>query len=237
MIAAVEEAICARLRSAAELGILGYSLNTVETYGGQLDDMESLRRVAHMLPACFVCCLGERLKDDMNGGRYRMEGRFAVIVAAKNAGNEQARRHGSPGAVGTYQIRRDVRTLLSDQRLGLEIDYLVPEGTHPFFTVQTQGLQVSILSVEFSTTWIEYGMEQANAATAYDPEAGLPAVITPEMFAAAQQLVPVGEIPTPRDILAAALGVAPLENINGKWLQPAVAGQLSVTFEGSENGN
>lgn len=223
MIAAIETAIVERLRSASALGILGYRLKTVETYGGQFDDMDSLRMAAAKLPAAFVACLGEKLDADLNGGRYRMKGSFAVIVAAKNAGSEQARRHGSPGAVGTYQIRRDVRVLLSDQTLGLDVGYLVPEGTHPFFTVVNRGLQISILSVEFSMTWVEESSGQCD---------GLPAVLTEDMTLAAQPLTPPGEQPGPREVMAAAMGIAPLKTINGDWLAPATAGQSSVTLEG-----
>lgn len=214
MIALIENAMTARLQSASDVGILGYKLKTVCTYGGQLDDMESVRRMAHALPACLIVCLGEGLESDMGGGRYRMKGRFAVIVVAHNARNEQARRHGAAGSVGSYQIRRDVRTLLTDQSLGLEHGYLVPEGTKPFFTGILDDLQLSVVSVEFSTLWVEEAAAQ---------HADIPAALTPEMVEAARPLTP-GQPPSPSTVLAAALGLAPLHTIAAEWLPPCHAG-------------
>lgn len=221
MIAAIENAIAARLQSASDLGILGYRLKTVATYGGQLDDEESVRRAATMLPACFVVCLGESLEADLGGGRYRMEGLFGVIAAAGNARSERDRRHGGPGAVGTYQMRRDIRTLLTDQTLGLEQGYLVPRGTRPFFTRVLDGLGISVLSVEFSMSWCEEAAGQAES---------VPAALSPDMVEAAKNLTP-GESPTPASVLAAAIGLAPLESINAVWLAPCCSGQGTSQVE------
>ncbi|MEG2173143.1 MAG: phage protein Gp37 [Desulfovibrionaceae bacterium] len=228
MIALMENAMVERLQSASDLGILGYKLKTVSTYGGQLDDMDAVRRLAHALPACLVVCLGESLDTDMGGGHYRMKGRFAVLVLAHNSRNEQARRHGAAGSVGTYQLRRDVRMLLSDQSLGLGQGYLVPEGTKSFFTGIFDDLEFSVLSVEFSTTWVEESSGQ---------HADVPARLTPEMVEAARPLTP-GVPPAPATLFAAALGLAPFRRIYAGWLAPCCVGKSStkVTFEGENYG-
>ncbi len=205
MIATIENAIVERIESASALGILGYTLKKVETYGGQLDDDYHVRMIINSLPAVYVVNLSEKQTKDIGGGKYQFEGRFAVMVCARNARNEAATRHGAgANEVGTYQICRDVRTLLADQTLGLGHGYLVPEGAKPLFNGMIEKNKLSLRSLEFSMRWVE-----GSAPSMHN----LPAQLTPELLKNA-------EYKTPEGVLAESTHPRAFEALIAEWLSP-----------------
>jgi hypothetical protein len=118
----------------------------------------------------------------MGQASWKVKARFAVLVAAQNKRNHTNARHGEPGMVGSYQIARDVQTLLVDQTLGLEIDPFALVGSKPLANAKTNGGSVSILTLEFATAYtiaaLPDGLEAALAqgetlAEAFDKTAGL----------------------------------------------------------------
>lgn len=150
MIAAVEQAIIARIKAASDAGVLGYRFRQVESYGGQLDQVST---VVKATPAAWVILRGLRPGTDVAGDAFRVAATFAVMVAAKNARNERAARHGAAGDVGAYQLAMDVRALLIGHQLGLEIERLAP-GAVNILAVPGRG-SLAVLACEFTTAWIE----------------------------------------------------------------------------------
>ncbi len=153
MIGEIETAIVTRILSASSGGHLGYKLKTVASYGGQFDSDQELKKALPGMPGAWVTLLRDRKDREIVNGLWRMKAEFAIIVAATSKRNEAARRHGAAGAVGVYQIARDIRILLADQKLGLEMDYLTPEGARTFPLAVAEANSVGILAVEFSTTY------------------------------------------------------------------------------------
>lgn len=213
MIAAIETAIVQRLSSASKHGLLGYTLKTVESYGGQLDDEETLRRLAVQLPACFVVFLGEKGEGEHTNATYKFEARFGVIVVTRNARNEAATRHGAKTAqgqeTGSYQIKRDVRLLLTDQKLGLGQGRMVPEGIKSLFNGTVNGKKMSVISLEFSM-----GYKEKYTADDTLP-AELPKEVVGEALARAKEQ---GAEPGPAWVLSPT--PPKLEEITATWLCP-----------------
>lgn len=165
MIGTIETAVLARLRSASTTGLLGYRLKNIESYGGEFDGPEELKRVLSGLPGAFVVFLGDEQTGDRGNGCWMMRPTFAVLVAAQNKRNEASRRQGAVGDVGSYQMALDVRTLLANQTLGLNIEPLTPLKIRPFPLAKTDQHAVSILAVEFRTGYVLEGAQDALTAT------------------------------------------------------------------------
>lgn len=211
MIGAIENAIVARLKSASDLGLLGYSLKTVESYGGEFD-ADELAKAAAKLPGAFVLFLGDEQQRAVSDGRWEMKGTFAVLVGAKNKRNEAARRHGGQGQgeVGSWQMARDARTLLADQRLGLEIGYLVPTKMQPLPLARVGNDPLSLVTVEFETTYTLTGAPDAQAATGADGAALPPGALPPGLDPAAGLLANMGR----------AAGITDFAGLDADWDAP-----------------
>jgi phage gp37-like protein len=153
MIAAVENAIAARIQAAAEGGALGYPLRTVAVYAGEFDD--GLRSVARAFPAVWVALRALGRGEAVAGDGWKIPATFAVFVGTTNRRNQKARRHGAAGDVGSLQLVKDVRALLLGSRLGLEIDPIAPGPVTGLVNAVVDGIAASVYACEFATGWIE----------------------------------------------------------------------------------
>ncbi|MFZ2469477.1 MAG: phage protein Gp37 [Parvibaculum sedimenti] len=151
MIGAIENAIIARLKAASDSNVLGYTLRTIESYGGQFADEERLNKLIRY-PAAYVVFLGDRPLGE-TGYSDQLGATFAVIVAAQNVRNEASTRHGDGGEVGTYQLIKDVRGLLKRQDFGLDIGGFALGPARSLFSGTVETRRVSVFAVEFSTTY------------------------------------------------------------------------------------
>lgn len=185
-IGAIENAMLARIREASESGALGYRLKTVATYQGEFDD-ELVAEIVAQFPAAWVVFAGEEPAEQIGRGVWRCRPTFVVVAGARNLRNEQARRHGTIGEPGSYQIVQDLRALLIDQDLGLDIGPLAPGGVRSIFNGRVKSLQASLYAAEFLT---EYDLERA-------PPTGAEAVPFERFHADWDPLppLPAGEIP------------------------------------------
>lgn len=151
MIGEIEDAMIARITVAQGAdGVLGYAVPTIGSYGGELDqDLAALARGRY--PAIWITYAGEDTPREVAGGR-ECPAVFAVLVAARSSRNETVRRRGDGGVVGAYQIQRDVRALLIDQQLGLDIQPIKLRRVRPIFNGLTgdQRLAVYALDLEIS---------------------------------------------------------------------------------------
>lgn len=123
MIGEIELAILARVRAASDQNALGYRLPTIASYAGETDDDLATRIKA--FPAVWVHYAGSSFSE-RGGGQHQAESTFAVIAASKNAGGEEARRHGDQRKPGAYRIALDCLGLLAGQTLGLDIQPFKP---------------------------------------------------------------------------------------------------------------
>lgn len=165
MIAAVENAILARLKAAGDAGALGYKYATLDSYPADWDAYFKEKTVR--APGAWVVFAGFSHGENIGFGGLRVAARFGVVVMAENLRNETATRHGGPagGEPGSYQLMEDAVTLLHGQDLGLSIDSLKVEACH---FVRTQEIirerKVSMLALELSTAMSLQSTEIGGAA-------------------------------------------------------------------------
>ncbi|MDX9860887.1 MAG: DUF1834 family protein [Rhodospirillales bacterium] len=153
MIAAIENAMVARVLAASEADVLGYRLRAVAAYAGEFDN--GLRTVIKSFPAVWFTfrSLGRGVPGA--GDSWTIPAIFTAFVATTNRRNQQARRHGAAGEVGSLQLVRDVRNLLLGQRLGLEIEPLAPGAVTGLVNGVVDGIAGSIYACDFHTSWLD----------------------------------------------------------------------------------
>jgi phage gp37-like protein len=148
MIAAVENAIIARLKAAAEAGVLGYAYRELDSLPVLLDE----ELVNAQFPSAFVVFAGAQGEQQTSRASI-MRASFHVIVAAQNYRNEAATRHGAgAGEVGSYQMALDAAGLLFGEDLGLDIEGFQVAGLTPLYNwVADKGRRLSVLGLELRT--------------------------------------------------------------------------------------
>lgn len=161
MIAAIEDAIIARIKAAASaVPGLGYQLPTVESYGGELDD--DLPSVVRKFPAVWVTFAGSGKSRAVATARnkWRTPATFAVMVGARNVRGERSTRQGVKvdgvlKEVGVYQMLDDISLLLINSDLGLPIEYFKPGATRTLFNTKLNGQALAVFAREWHTEFIE----------------------------------------------------------------------------------
>lgn len=161
MIAAIEEAIIARIKTAsASTPGLGYAIREVKSYGGEFD--EDLAQVVRSFPAVWVAFAGSGKSKPMGTGRNKWltPVTFVVMVGARNVRGERETRQGlTVGGVlqevGVYQMLKDISLLLINNDLGLKIDYLKPGATRTLFNTRMNNQGIAVFAREWHTEFVE----------------------------------------------------------------------------------
>ncbi|EGL4350585.1 DUF1834 family protein [Salmonella enterica] len=157
MIALTEEAIIARLTQG-----LGDMVDSVTSYGGEFEGDDPGRVVAS-LPAVWVTSGGVTRSVAMSTTRrkWKVTGRFVVLVGDYNVRSEQASRTGGErdDEPGTYRLTYAVRRLLAGQDLGLAISPLRPGAVRTLFSRRLADNAISVLACEFDADWIAHTLE------------------------------------------------------------------------------
>lgn len=161
MLAAIEDAIIARIKAAAAATPgLGYKLPTVESYGGELDD--DLAAVVRKFPAVWVTFAGSGKSRPSSTARNKWltPATFVVMVGARNVRGERATRKGlTVGGVikevGVYQMLADISLLLINNDLGLAIGNLKPGATRTLFNTKLNGQALAVFAREWHTEFVE----------------------------------------------------------------------------------
>jgi phage gp37-like protein len=173
MIPKIEDAIIARIKSAAEASPgLGYRIPNVVSYGGELDDLTA--EVVRQFPAVWVTYAGGGKPQPMatTRSKWRTPATFSVVFGARNIRGERSTRHGVTVAgqvieVGAYQMLEDISLLLLNQDLGLPIDYFKPGAIRTLYNTKLGGQAVAVFVREFHTAYIETEPREA-----IDPSSG-----------------------------------------------------------------
>lgn len=155
MIAAIENAMLARLHAASDADVLGYRYRSLETYPANWDEYFA-NKTDWKAPAAWAVFGGGNALRFTPSGRVRFDNAaFGLVVAAENLRNEQAQRHGGPAGStepGSYQLMLDALALLSGSALGLDIDALRPVralSVRPFGALKERN--VSMWVIEFTS--------------------------------------------------------------------------------------
>jgi len=161
MIAAIEDAIIARIQAAAEATPgLGYKLPVVDSYGGELDG--DLAAVVRKFPAVWVTFAGCRASTKANtqGDKWKTPATFVTMCGSRNVRGERFTRKGlTVGGVikevGVYQILSDVSLLLAGSDLGLAITPLKPGAIRTLYNTKLNGQGMAVFAREWHCEFIE----------------------------------------------------------------------------------
>jgi len=151
MIGAIEQGIVDRIDAVNGVGTgkLGYEL-TVAAFD---DELSNIQKMANQFPGEYYPHAGENQPKRVGAG-WVHTANFTLIIGQSNRRNSAAKRQGSHGKVGSYQILTDIRALLVGQNLGLEIDPLEPGAVKNMFNGKVKSLQASIYAHDFKTRYI-----------------------------------------------------------------------------------
>lgn len=148
MIGTIEDAIITRIRAAEQ--VLGYKLKKVDTYGGDFDD--GLERLVRDFPAVLVAYKGfVPLKKTHS--LMTVTAKWALICCALSLRNEAASRRGSLTGVGSYQLTKDMISILMGQTFGLPITAIMPTGVTPLINNKAGTQLASIYGLDIETTF------------------------------------------------------------------------------------
>lgn len=149
MITEIENALVERLTRG-----LGQLVNTVKSYGGELDD-ESLG--TGRLPMVLVTFGGARIEPmTVRGNAFRTNAKFVVIVAVRSLRSNLAARQGGVDKreIGANQLIYAVRRLLDTQRLGGLVKPLKPLAIRTLFNnAQFRNEKVTAYAMEYEATF------------------------------------------------------------------------------------
>lgn len=162
MLAQIEDGILALIRNAAAAAPgLGYKIPSIESYGGELDDLEMLGQAVRKMPAVWVAFAGAGRPAAMGTqkDKWLVPLTFAVMVGARNVRGERFTRRGVTVAgqvreVGVYQLLEDMQLLLMRQDFGLAIDPLVPGTVKTLFNTRLDKEAFAIFAQEWHTKMV-----------------------------------------------------------------------------------
>jgi len=136
----IEDAIIATLK-ASEMGGYCKKIDSYQIEGGDLE--EQIRIFAGMLPCALVIYNGGDYSYGMEQSQEKKM-TFSILLCAQSLrGDGSARR----GSVGVYFLLDQIRSILSFNRLDLDIDELIPVGERPEINTKT----FSAYSIDFET--------------------------------------------------------------------------------------
>ncbi|HEX7821044.1 MAG TPA: phage protein Gp37 [Sphingobium sp.] len=156
MIAAIENAMLARLKAASDADVLGYNFRDLDSYPEDWDRYLK-EKLEWRAPAAWVVFAGAESPPSSDLAELRFPASFFLVVAAENSRNETARRHGGQTVAepGSYQLVLDAVSLLADSDLGLP--EITPLVTGAIRTVARPAAlsarNCSLLAVAFTTSF------------------------------------------------------------------------------------
>lgn len=156
-IAAIEDAIKARIIAASESGELGYKLGAVATYDAEFDDLDSLAQVVRVMPAVWVTLARCGKPERKGADKWLVPVTMGVMVGARNVRNHEAARRGSRVEAGAYRLLDDMWDLLVGQDLGLRIKAFAPGETQLIFQRRVSAQGISVLGLELHTEFTRTG--------------------------------------------------------------------------------
>lgn len=152
LIAQIEDAMIARLKSAQGLGYVPQ----VASYGGEFDG--ELPNVIRKFPAFWVVLknIGTPKALGTSRDKWMIPLTFAVLAGARNIRGERETRHGGAGEgeVGVYQMLSDAQALLLNQDLGLAIDPFVPGAVHTLYNTKMGGNGLAVFAQEWHSKYV-----------------------------------------------------------------------------------
>lgn len=127
----------------------------IKTYGGEFDD--GLTAIVRAFPAIWVVFEGSGTPKKISYNKIQYPVTFVVLVGARSVRNEEARRQGAGGDIGTYEMLHHVHQLL----IGNDLSSVGVKGLEPLelgktktiFNTKTASQSISVLSQAFTTQY------------------------------------------------------------------------------------
>lgn len=151
-ISIIEQAIINQLQQASSNDLLGYKIEKIASYGGEIDDDVSIL-IKNSSPAVWVTFVGEN-DPQTKLGRPDCALVFSIIVYVRNLQHEHSSRLGNKQKVGAYQIITDIKKLLIKQDFGLAIQPLDFVSTKPIYNGKLRDNYTSIFGLTFKTRYM-----------------------------------------------------------------------------------
>ncbi|WP_446906205.1 phage protein Gp37 [Acinetobacter baumannii] len=127
----------------------------IKTYGGEFD--EDILTVLSTFPAIWVVFDGSGSPEQINFNKTVYPLKFVVLVGSYSVRNEEARRQGAGGDIGTYNMLDLVQRLLVGNDLSsVGLTGLAPlelGRTKTIFNTSVRSQSISVLSQEFTTKY------------------------------------------------------------------------------------
>lgn len=162
MIAAIENAIIARLQAASDApDLLGYKFKTLGSFPQNWREYKAKYLGQTTAPAAWITFGGANI--EAKGDNYStIKARFGLVLCARNFRNEKSTRHGSAGEIGSYQLLEDATGILAGQTFGLNI---LPIQPRSWSLVDEDTANYSFLVLELATEFTienNYWMDDAD---------------------------------------------------------------------------
>ncbi|WP_407324676.1 phage protein Gp37, partial [Acinetobacter baumannii] len=127
----------------------------IKTYGGEFDD--GLTAIVKGFPAIWVVFEGSGTPKKISYNKTQYPVTFVVLVGARSVRNEEARRQGAGGDIGTYEMLDHVHQLL----IGNDLSSVGVKGLEPLelgktktiLNTKTASQSISVLSQAFTTQY------------------------------------------------------------------------------------
>lgn len=131
-------------------------IREIKTYGGEFD-AEDFTTVIRTFPAIWITFEGSGTPEKFSHNKTKYPVKFVILVGARSVRNEEARRMGAGGDIGTYQMLSNVQNLLIENDLSsVGVHGLVPlelGKTRTIFNTTARGQSMSVIAQEFNTQY------------------------------------------------------------------------------------
>lgn len=154
----IEAAIVKRLQEKLAKDKSGYTVQKIDTYGGELT--EEIERAIASFPAILVVYTGASVVSATTQSA-KVRHAFNIIICAQSLRNEKTSRHSAAGKVGSYQMISDTLAVLIGQKLKVENPNTDPVGipmtpltfraVRPLMNDRADGQLASIYSIDLDT--------------------------------------------------------------------------------------
>lgn len=148
----IEAAIIKTIKDASDNNSLGYKIPLVTTYAGEVDDANMPNLLKGRSPAVWVTFHGEddsgKICNNPDNAAY-----FDILVYVRNPASPKAASSGTLNSTGINQIVADIKKLLIENSLNLEIEPLKFIRTDPIYKARMNSYYSRIYGLRFKTRY------------------------------------------------------------------------------------
>ena len=162
MIGSLEQSLVDRVAFLNKNDVLGYSLKTVKSYGGEVNGAP--REFLKHFPAVWFVYDGSTVLQ--SGSDFvKFRSKYMCLIGAKSLRNEAAARHGAGEDVGAYQMLADMVGILHKFTPGVEGASAFDVGRIvPLYADRSDKSMAAVYAIELSIAHSVSGTDLESAA-------------------------------------------------------------------------